>query len=90
MVSKDADRTGVHDPVHACTRIWPVPYNIPQTEHSSYGKVRYVLHYRLKSVDIGVNIAEDGEEVCGGFKGFWFGHGWLGFGKRISKRSPLP
>lgn len=56
--------------LHAGNRLRPVSHDIPQAEHPPHRKVPDVLKGGLEGIDVGVDVAEDGEEaILGGLGG---------------------
>ncbi len=88
MVAQNSDGTEVHDPLHAGSRLRPVPDDVPKAEHASHGEAIHVGKDGLEGVDVAMNVTEDGEEVgfggggrtLGGFGVLCgFGHGGVGW-----------
>ena len=66
-------RTGFHDALDAGCRLGAVADDVAEAEHASHGKLLDVGQHGGEGVDVGVDVAEDGEEGVFGFRHGSFG-----------------
>ena len=72
MVAENADGAGIHDALHTHSRFRAVAHCVTETEHSAHGKLVGVGEHGAEGVDVGVDVAEDGEEGVFGFRHMCF------------------
>ena len=85
VVAQNTDRTEVHDPPDALSRLGSVADDVPEAKGPPNGEVPDVRKNGLQRIEVGMDVTDDGKEVglCGGggFLGvcgvFGFGHDGL-------------
>ena len=68
MVAEHGHRTGVHDALDTRCGLGAIADDVAEAEHASHRKLLDVSQHGGEGVDVGVDVAEDGEEGVFGFR----------------------